>query len=207
MAHEDSQLLFSHSLSSVDSDISAQYPQEMETTANAAVSSAKEKMAEEKVDLALAMEDPPASNNEKPDMTTGQYAEQGHDEQIHIDDVPLHNNNNTFDPIMVAYTAIGQSTQSEIEDPQDTAMIATTILNTSSNPVDTRIPGHVDAFVQTDIFTEEPSIDSLKAKLKSIVSELGSVALSRDEISELEDIFMDAKQELYGAGRRGRAKS
>jgi hypothetical protein len=45
-------------------------------------------------------------------------------------------------------------------------------------------------------------------KLQSIIiGDLGTKALSREEVNEWEDLFFDAKQELYAAGRRGRAGS
>jgi hypothetical protein len=46
---------------------------------------------------------------------------------------------------------------------------------------------------------------SLVDRLRNIIGDLGQVALTREEVSSFEDMFMDAKEQLYGAGRRGRA--
>jgi len=42
--------------------------------------------------------------------------------------------------------------------------------------------------------------------LESFIEDLKSAALSREEISEYEDMFYDAKEHLYGAARRWRER-
>jgi hypothetical protein len=53
---------------------------------------------------------------------------------------------------------------------------------------------------------KEPAVtvQSMKDKLQSLITDLHGAALSRQEINELEDMFMDAKRVLYGAELRGR---
>lgn len=48
------------------------------------------------------------------------------------------------------------------------------------------------------------TVQSMKDKLQSLITDLHSAALSRQEINELEDMFMDAKRVLYDARLRGR---
>lgn len=49
-----------------------------------------------------------------------------------------------------------------------------------------------------------PTYQTIKERLLSLVRDLGDAALNREEGNEVEDIFMDAKAQLYGAIRRGR---
>ncbi|KAJ8070516.1 hypothetical protein OCU04_000890 [Sclerotinia nivalis] len=49
-----------------------------------------------------------------------------------------------------------------------------------------------------------PTYQNIKERLLSLVKDLGDAALSRDEGNEMEDMFMDAKVQLYGAIKRGR---
>ncbi|TGO33288.1 hypothetical protein BHYA_0254g00030 [Botrytis hyacinthi] len=52
--------------------------------------------------------------------------------------------------------------------------------------------------------TAAPTYKTIKERLLSLVRDLGGAALNREEGNEVEDIFMDAKAQLYGAIRRGR---
>lgn len=49
-----------------------------------------------------------------------------------------------------------------------------------------------------------PTYQNIKERLLSLVKDLEDAALSRDEGNEMEDMFMDAKVQLYGAIKRGR---
>ncbi|CZR66442.1 uncharacterized protein PAC_16343 [Phialocephala subalpina] len=53
---------------------------------------------------------------------------------------------------------------------------------------------------------EKPAVtmQSMKDKLQSLITDLRSASLSRREVGELEDMFMDAKRTLYDAESRGR---
>ena len=53
---------------------------------------------------------------------------------------------------------------------------------------------------------EVPTAQSIKSKLQSVISDFASAVLSREDVNAFEDMFMDAKEMLYGAGRRGRGK-
>ncbi|TGO65905.1 hypothetical protein BOTNAR_0073g00300 [Botryotinia narcissicola] len=52
--------------------------------------------------------------------------------------------------------------------------------------------------------TAAPTYQTIKERLLSLVRDLGDAALNREEGNEVEDIFMDAKAQLYAAIRRGR---
>lgn len=49
-----------------------------------------------------------------------------------------------------------------------------------------------------------PTSQSIKEKLLSLIKDLEIAALSRREVNEIEDVFMDAKSKLYEAGKRGK---
>jgi hypothetical protein len=63
----------------------------------------------------------------------------------------------------------------------------------------------VDTDAQTEYTALAPA-PSLKDRLKSLIDDLGTVSMTREEVNAFEDMFMDAKEQLYGAGRRGRAE-
>lgn len=67
------------------------------------------------------------------------------------------------------------------------------------------VPTTNDALVRTEVVLEVPVAQSLKNRLQSLIEDLETAALSREEVNAFEDMFMDAKEQLYGAGRRGRA--
>lgn len=48
------------------------------------------------------------------------------------------------------------------------------------------------------------TVDSMADRLQSLLDDLQTASLSREEANRLEDLFMDAKGHLYGAARRGR---
>ncbi|OWP04417.1 hypothetical protein B2J93_4422 [Marssonina coronariae] len=48
------------------------------------------------------------------------------------------------------------------------------------------------------------TVESMASKLHSLLRDLQSASLSRREVDRLEDLFMDAKEQLYKAGKRGR---
>lgn len=49
-----------------------------------------------------------------------------------------------------------------------------------------------------------PTYQSIKERLLGLINDLDMAALSRREVHDIEDVFMDAKSKLYGAGKRGR---
>ncbi|PBP16153.1 telomere length regulator protein [Diplocarpon rosae] len=56
------------------------------------------------------------------------------------------------------------------------------------------------------VIPETPLVtaECLASKLQSLLRDLQRASLSRREVDSLEDLFMDAKEQLYKAGRRGR---
>lgn len=73
------------------------------------------------------------------------------------------------------------------------------------------IGGAAEEEASTDVLNEaEPELLTLesiiKTKLGSLIDDLKSAALSREGTREIEDLFYDAKEQLYGAERRGRQR-
>jgi hypothetical protein len=80
---------------------------------------------------------------------------------------------------------------------------------TTSEVVDTG--GAAEEEASTDVPNEaEPELLTLesiiKTKLASLIDDLKSAALSREGTRDIEDLFYDAKEQLYGAERRGRQR-
>lgn len=80
---------------------------------------------------------------------------------------------------------------------------ASLLLSSSSrdleSEVDTTSP-EVTEVTEGPLSTER----SVAEKLQSIISDLNTASLSREEVHRLEDLFMDAKRKLYDAESRGR---
>jgi hypothetical protein len=55
-----------------------------------------------------------------------------------------------------------------------------------------------------EIEVEINGVQSMKDKLQGLILDLQTAALSREEVNSFEDMFMDAKEQLFAAGRRGR---
>jgi hypothetical protein len=51
---------------------------------------------------------------------------------------------------------------------------------------------------------ELPTAQSMRDKLQSLIADLDTATLTREEVNAFEDLFWDAKEKLYGAGKRGR---
>jgi hypothetical protein len=73
------------------------------------------------------------------------------------------------------------------------------------------IGGAAEEEASTDVLNEaEPELLTLesiiKTKLGNLIDDLKSAALSREGTREIEDLFYDAKEQLYGAERRGRQR-
>jgi predicted metal-dependent TIM-barrel fold hydrolase len=59
--------------------------------------------------------------------------------------------------------------------------------------------------VEEDIHTpEKTSMEKIMEALRGSLAELQTAALSREEVHQVEDMFMDMKRELYAAEFRGR---
>lgn len=71
----------------------------------------------------------------------------------------------------------------------------------------TELTRGASAPVLTDSAFNTPNMQSMRGKLQSLISELATATLSREEVNVFEDMFWEAKEKLYGAGRRGREES
>lgn len=198
----------------------------METAAEALVTSsstnevigANEVDIEGRFEVSRTEEEVLAPNNDELKVMGSQSGEERHDEEMEkSSEAPVNNEDNISDVEMVADTVIGESSslensssahnKPETEAQEEVVMSTSKIITMSSEPVGQVMPAQAEASVQTEVVVEAPSAQGLKDKLQSILGDLRSVALSRQEMNELEDLFVDAKEQLYGAGRRGRAGS
>jgi hypothetical protein len=79
---------------------------------------------------------------------------------------------------------------------------------TSSDAIETSVEVPVEEQISPPASDEiEPEISafqSMRGKLESLIGDLKTAALSREEVHELEDLFFDAKKHLYNAEQRGR---
>lgn len=63
---------------------------------------------------------------------------------------------------------------------------------------------HTSPRASDEVEPEISAFQSMRGKLESLIGDLKTVALSREEVHELEDLFFDAKKHLYSAEQRGR---
>lgn len=88
--------------------------------------------------------------------------------------------------------------------PMETGNKSNAVLQTTAPLEAERSDAAVRPF-QVEVLREEiPTYGSVQAKVQSLVRDLALVAFTREQVSSLEDMFMDVKEKLYGAGRRGR---
>ncbi|KAG0645579.1 hypothetical protein D0Z07_8644 [Hyphodiscus hymeniophilus] len=211
------------SSSSANLEGSADDAQEMDIPAEVAISTANEPVTfgddvavEESLEIVVTTEDYPISNEAEMEVATMQSGERKPEDQDNMSVALVHGDQHTSDLDVVVDTMIGEtslldnpssagSTSEKIQ--EEVVMSASKIMTMSSEPVDQSLSVHVDVSMQTEIIVESLSFEGMKGKLQSLISDLGAVSLRREEMNELEDLFMDAKQLLYGAGRRGRAGS
>jgi hypothetical protein len=78
----------------------------------------------------------------------------------------------------------------------------------SSKP-ENDIPSHeavleLEPEPEREVEVEINGVQSMKDKLQGLILDLQTAALSREEVNSFEDMFMDAKEQLFAAGRRGR---
>ena len=144
-----------------------------------------------------------------------------HEDIENTSSASVNDGRNASDVEMVADTILGDSSSLNLsssaagevagevdgEAQQEAVISASKIVTMSVERMEQALPAQADAFMQTETAVEAPSVQGLKDRLQSIIGDLGGMALSRDEMNKLEDMFMDAKQQLYGAGQRGRAES
>ena len=216
----------SQSFSSVDQDNSVRDLQEMEITTEVHASSSTEAIVisegevvvEKSIEVIQTMEELSAPHNEELDIAGGEGGEERPEEEIkEISRAPANTDPNASDIEMVADTIIGDSRSLEkscsasnkpgTETRKEVVSSTSGVITIPSDPVEHALPGQANVYIQTDVVVEAQSVQGLKDKLQSIIGDLRSVTLSRTEMNELEDLFVDAKEQLYGAGRRGRVGS
>jgi hypothetical protein len=69
------------------------------------------------------------------------------------------------------------------------------------------LPLSANAPVEAEVKKEALTMQDMKQRLQSLINDLATASLTREEVNVFEDMFMDAKEKLYGAARRGRAGS
>jgi hypothetical protein len=81
---------------------------------------------------------------------------------------------------------------------------------TTSDAIETSFEAPVEEQTSPAASEEvEPEISafqSMRGKLESLIGDLKTVALTREEVHKLEDLFFDAKKHLYSAEQRGRSE-
>jgi hypothetical protein len=81
---------------------------------------------------------------------------------------------------------------------------------TTSDAIDTSSAASARERIHSGVAEEaQPEVSAfqnMKDKLESLIDDLRSAALGREEKREIEDLLDDAKEQLYGAGRRGRGR-
>ncbi len=113
----------------------------------------------------------------------------------------------------------------EIELVPDTVIVETSSLEKSCSAVEHGDTNSVDVTMQTKSviksavsssskLAEEPAAQtsnitasSLKDTLRRLISDLDQAVLSKQDVYEFEDMFMDAKRKLYDAELRGRSSA
>jgi hypothetical protein len=60
---------------------------------------------------------------------------------------------------------------------------------------------------ETEATEKVSTIRGMTDQLQQLINGLATASLTREEVNVFEDMFMDAKEKLYGAARRGRPGS
>jgi len=107
-------------------------------------------------------------------------------------------------PKMDAETTLVDSMRPVARSSQELAQIEQEVGVQSSEELGQRGHPLADAEVQTEA-EEASTAKSIRERLQSLIGDLGKAVLTRQEATAFEDMFMDAKEQLYGAARRGRA--
>ncbi|KAH8763337.1 Rap1-interacting factor 1 N terminal-domain-containing protein [Hyaloscypha sp. PMI_1271] len=103
-----------------------------------------------------------------------------------------------------------QAASPDIERFEETIIHESTFKDESSPAPETSKPENNPSAQIIPATTSEPELLTLesiiKTKLASLIDDLTSAALSREGTRDIEDLFYDAKEQLYGAERRGRQR-
>lgn len=218
---------------SVDLDASMQDAEIEDSTTDVLTSSAKETTIDETVDNTDGLHDesheifPSTEEVSTPDedidiaetanelLNTAETADESFDKAT---DVPLTSEVQATSPDIerVEETVINESTFKEESSPaaetpeSENDPSAEIIPATTSDAIETLSGTSAEEQISTEVPEEiEPEVSTfqnMKGKLESLIDDLRSAALGREEKREIEDLLDDAKEQLYGAGRRGRER-
>jgi hypothetical protein len=202
------------SFSSMDLDTSMQDTEEMDSTTDAFTSSGKEAMEDHDVAISHAIgeqEQGGGPNGGGKEVELAETAEEGRGD-VNSSREGLKDS----DVEVIAETTIDES--SLIGSSADALREAATHEETGVTNVVEHIaissgePSQIchppqDASSRNGSVEEVISAQGMRDKLQSLISDLDTASLTREEVNRFEDMFMDAKEKLYGAARRGRAGS
>lgn len=104
----------------------------------------------------------------------------------------------------------------ETSDSNDLELVEETTIERSSSShapgvvvtkAETGLQGSIEGIVEGKLQTMDAAVQSevsLKDRFKSVIEGLKTACLPKEEVLEIEDMFMEFKEHLYGAARRGR---
>lgn len=197
------------SFSSADLDASMQDLQEMNPATDAVTSSMSELVEEKRVEMTRTGDEATSPDDE----LSVPLDPNSEEKQAENTCCAASEGQNTPDVDMVAETIINGSSSLEesrsapsprkTQTREDVVMNTSKVTTISSQPVALSLPVQADVYTQTEGVVEATIAQGVTDKLRSLIGDLRTAALSKEDIDKLEDMFMEAKQQLYGAGRRG----
>lgn len=210
------QLDANYSFSSVDLDASLPNADADDASANAPASSQREAAETKDVIPEIVIEQ---ALNPEPSMQDESISGSPIIEDVVMEDefpnsthgkkVPISSNNEVIEETTIDNTSSLEDSSpaapkpvENIERPEDVDDLQNMVVS-PEEVAQTRVP-QVNASSQIESIVEIPTAQSVMSKLQSLIGDLGKASLTREEVNTIEDMFMDAKQHLYGAGRRGR---
>ena len=105
---------------------------------------------------------------------------------------------------LLAFSSIAVKLERDIIEAVTPSVTETPLTNDATEPNEELEAAEVVEETIVPEVADMPTADSIREKLESLIDDLGKAALSRAEVNRIEDMFMDAKEQLFGAGRRGR---
>ena len=232
LTHGVSQLSPALSFSSLDIEESVQESQDLTTSseqfvsliANEAIIKDNE-VAVERVEVAPTFEELPTALQDISEVMKGQLNGYRPKDDLSMSVAMIHKDQNPGDADVVAdplrsvtgrlddtssvpsnhEVEDGEEVQEEVREEVVIEEIQAETL--CSETFKQRLPAQVIASMQTGVALEYQTFESTKGKLQSVIDDLRAITLRREEVNELEDMFMDAKRLLYGAGGGGKAAS
>jgi len=210
------QLEVNHSFSSVDLDASLQNADADDAPPDAPASSQKEAAETKGVipEILIAQASNPESSVQDESISGSPIIEDVvmEDEipnNAHGKEFPVSSNDEVIEETIIDNARLLDLLSSapaklveNIQRPEDANDLQTMVV-LPKEVAQTQTP-QVDASSQTESIVEIPTAQSMMSKLQSLIGDLGKASLTREEVNTIEDMFMEAKQHLYGAGRKGR---